>query len=150
MTVSASIGQEILFLGSSLLLGVVLFFLYDILRIFRRVIPHGNVWIGIEDFIYWIIFTAAVFLMLYQKNDGMVRGFALGGMGAGMLLYFLTISHIVVRINVRILRTVLEILGKIGGVAVRPICKIIKKVVGFFRKQLKKLLRAIKMGLRKR
>ena len=76
MAVSTSIYQELLFLGSSVLVGMGLFFLYDILRIFRRILPHGNIWIGVEDFLYWIIFTGVVFVLLYRENDGMVRGFA--------------------------------------------------------------------------
>ena len=58
MAVSTSIYQELLFLGSSVLVGMGLFFLYDILRIFRRILPHGNIWIGVEDFLYWIILPA--------------------------------------------------------------------------------------------
>ena len=73
MAVSTSIYQELLFLGSSVLVGMGLFFLYDILRIFRRILPHGNIWIGVEDFLYWIIFTGVVFVLLYRENDGMVR-----------------------------------------------------------------------------
>ena len=65
MAVSTSIYQELLFLGSSVLVGMGLFFLYDILRIFRRILPHGNIWIGVEDFLYWIIFTGVVFVLLY-------------------------------------------------------------------------------------
>lgn len=57
-------------------------------RIFRRIVPHGAIWIGVEDFCYWLLCTAAVFLMLYQENDGMIRGFAIGGVIFGMILYF--------------------------------------------------------------
>jgi uncharacterized protein YggT (Ycf19 family) len=149
MTVSASIGQEMMFLGSSLFLGAALFFLYDILRIFRRIVWHGNIWIGVEDFIYWVVFTGAVFVLLYQKNDGMVRGFALGGMALGMLLYYFILSRFVVSVNVRIARKVLQILGRVGEAVVRPFRKIARKVLGFLRKRLKNLLRVVKMGLRK-
>lgn len=72
MAVSTSIYQELLFLGSSVLVGMGLFFLYDILRIFRRILPHGNIWIGVEDFLYWIIFTAWSLSFYYRENDGMV------------------------------------------------------------------------------
>ena len=93
MAVSTSIYQELLFLGSSVLVGMGLFFLYDILRIFRRILPHGNIWIGVEDFLYWIIFTGVVFVLLYRENDGMVRGFAFGGLLVGMTCYYLTSSR---------------------------------------------------------
>lgn len=146
-TVSETISQQAVFLGISILLGALLFFLYDILRIFRRIVPHGNIWIGVEDFIYWIVCTAAVFVMLYQENDGMVRGFAIGGIVLGMAVYYVLLSRFVIRINVLVLKTVLGFLGKIFGFLFRPLWKVWKKVWGFFRKQLKKILRAVKMGL---
>lgn len=149
MLVNESISREAIFLGISLLLGVVLFLLYDILRIFRRVVPHGNIWIGIEDFLYWICCAAVVFVMLYQENDGMVRGFALGGIVIGMMLYYLLFSRFVIRINVAILKTVLGFFGKILHFLFSPFIKIWKKIFGFFKKQLKKVIRAIKIGISK-
>ena len=102
MAVSTSIYQELLFLGSSVLVGMGLFFLYDILRIFRRILPHGNIWIGVEDFLYWIIFTGVVFVLLYRENDGMVRGFAFGGLLVGMACYYLLLSRLIVHCQVLI------------------------------------------------
>lgn len=52
---------EAVFLGISVLVGMGLFLLYDIFRIFRRIVPHGAIWIGVEDFCYWLLCTAAVF-----------------------------------------------------------------------------------------
>lgn len=77
MAVSTSIYQELLFLGSSVLVGMGLFFLYDILRIFRRILPHGNIWIGVEDFLYWIIFTGVVFVLYTGKMTAWCAGLRL-------------------------------------------------------------------------
>lgn len=52
MAVSAAISEQAASLGVSILIGGALFLLYDIFRIFRRVVPHGNFWIGVEDFFY--------------------------------------------------------------------------------------------------
>lgn len=147
MVVSESIGQEAWFLWISILVGAGLFFLYDILRIFRRIVPHGNLWIGLEDFLYWLICTGAVFVMLYQENDGMMRGFAFGGLLVGMLLYYLLLSRHVIRIHVLVWKKALGFLGKIFGFFLRPIGHILKKILRFIRKRLKKLLRAVKIGL---
>lgn len=150
MTVSETIGQEALFLGSSVLLGALLFFLYDILRIFRRIVPHGILWIGVEDFIYWLICTGAVFVMLYQENDGMVRGFSIGGIIVGMLLYYALLSRFVIYINVRILKSILHVVKKVLGFIFSPFWKIGRKIVLFIRKRLKNIWRAVKIGLCKR
>lgn len=147
MVVSEAIGHEAWFLAVSILVGMGLFFLYDILRIFRRIIPHGNLWIGAEDFLYWIICTGVVFVMLYRENDGMMRGFAFGGLIVGMFFYYLLFSRLVIRLNVLIWKKVLGILGRVFGFFFRPIGRILKKIGRFFRKRLKKLLRAVKIGL---
>lgn len=147
MVVSETIGREAIFLGVAILVGVGLFFLYDLFRIFRRIVPHGNIWISVEDFLYWIICTGAVFVMLYQENDGMVRGFALGGVVVGMLLYYLLLSRLVIRVNVLILKKVLGVLGKIFGFLFGPIWRVIKKIGRIIRKELKKFVRAVKMSL---
>lgn len=107
MAVSAAISEQAASLGVSILIGGALFLLYDILRIFRRIVPHGNFWIGMEDFVYWICCTAVVFVMLYRENDGMVRGFSIGGIVLGMLLYYLLLSRFVIRINVMVFGAVL-------------------------------------------
>lgn len=150
MVVSETIGQEAFFLGISILVGAGLFFLYDILRIFRRIVPHGNIWIGAEDFLYWMICTGVVFVMLYQENDGMVRGFAFLGMILGMGGYYLLLSRFVIRMNVLLLKAVLGFLKKILSFLFGPIWRVLKKAGKFMRKQLKKLLRAVKMSICKR
>lgn len=147
MSVSETIGQEAVFLGSSILLGAVLFLAYDVLRILRRIVPHGNLWIGLEDFIYWLICTAAVFVLLYRENDGMVRGFAFGGMVIGMLLYYVILSRWMIKVSVFVVGGVCALLQKILGGIFGPPVKAGKKFTGFLIKRLKKVWRAVKMGL---
>lgn len=147
MNVSETIGQEAVFLGTSILLGAVLFLVYDVLRIFRRMAAHGNFWIAVEDFLYWLLCTAAVFVLLYRENDGMVRGFAFGGILIGMLLYYVTLSRLLIKVNVFLLSKIGEVLGKIFGTVFGPSVKIGKKFTGFLIKRLKKVWRAVKMGL---
>lgn len=150
MMVSGTIGQEAAFLGVSVLLGAGMFLLYDGLRILRRIIPHGTAWIGVEDFLYWMVCTAAIFVMLYSQNDGMVRGYSLGGIVVGMLLYYALFSRFVIRVHVLVLKAVLGTARRIFSFLFRPFYKIGKKLLGFFRKQLKKAWKAFKIGLCKR
>lgn len=150
MNIQESIGQEAVLLGISMLLGAALFLVYDILRIFRRIFPHGAIWIGVEDFCYWILCTAAVFVMLYRENDGMVRGFSLGGVVIGMALYYFLFSRFVIKILVKILRTILGFFGKTGSVLFSPFRKAGTKIFLFFKKRLKKIAKAIKIGISKR
>ena len=147
MAVSETIGHEALLFGIFLLAGAGLFLLYDILRIIRRILPHGTVAVGIEDFFYWLVCTGVVFVMLYRENDGMVRGFALLGMAVGTVLYYLLLSRYVVSLHVFLLKSVLQLLHKVFGVLFAPVIRLGKKVGRFLKKELKKLVRAVKMGL---
>lgn len=147
MQVSEAIGNEAVFFLASVLCGMGLVLVYDFFRIFRRLVPHGNIWIGIEDVCYWIFCTVAVFLLLYQRNDGMMRAFCFIGIALGGISYAFLLSRFVVKICVRILGTILKFLGKILGVVSKPFTKIGKKILLFLGKQLKKLYKAIKIGL---
>lgn len=147
ISVSEAIGRELGILGVSVLLGAVLFFCYDIFRIFRRLVPHGTLWISFEDMIYWIGFTIAVFLMLYQTDDGMIRGFSLGGIAVGAGLYFLLLSRYLVRFLTFILKQIFHFMGIVFCFLFGPVFRIFRKVLRILKKQLKKIGKAVKMGL---
>ena len=150
MLISESIGNEAVFFGISILCGAGLVFVYDLFRIFRRILPHGNIWIGIEDVCYWIFSAVVVFLLLYQKNDGMMRFFAFLGMILGGGFYLLLFSRFIVKVCVTVLGTILKVFGKAAGIVLRPAFKIGKKIRSFLVKQLKKFYKTIKIGLCKR
>ena len=147
MQVSEAIGNEALFFGVSVLCGMGLIFVYDLFRIFRRLISHGNIWIGVEDVCYWVFCTVVVFLLLYQGNDGMMRAFCFLGIGLGAAVYAFLLSRFVVKISVGILGSILGFFGKILGVIGRPFVGSGRKILNFLGKQLKKLYKAIKIGL---
>lgn len=67
--------------------GISIGFLYDCIRIFRRVSAHNLVAVSIEDFLYWLFCGFKLFLLLYRYNNGSLRLYILMGVGIGMLLY---------------------------------------------------------------
>lgn len=138
MEISAAIIKEADVLEASVLMGAVLLAVYDQLRIFRRLVPHGLVWIGIEDMLFWLVGAAAIFLMLYQENSGYIRGFAIGGVMVGMAVYNLLLSRHIVRMSVIILRKLLSIFGKPFAWTARLVGRPVKKVLRFAGNQLKK------------
>ena len=77
----------------SVLLGAVMVFLYDLLRIIRRVFLHGIIWISVEDFFYWLAVSVYFFLRLCQVNDGIIRAFIVLGMVFGAWVYYLLCSR---------------------------------------------------------
>lgn len=127
IAVSEDIHQEILFLLISLALGEGLVVFYDVFRIFRRIVPHGVIWISVEDILYWIVCALLVFGMIFQTNDGLVRGFSIGGICIGMLFY----NHFV------------------SPFFVKHISSILEKIIRFWKKGLKKAGKVVKIKISK-
>lgn len=67
------------------LMGVGLTLVYDVLRLFRFLIPHNLIWISIEDLIFWIVTAIVVFLMFIRMNNGSIRFFSIGATILGIV-----------------------------------------------------------------
>ena len=112
MEISAGIIKEADVLLAAFLTGMLLLFVYDLLRILRRVVSHKLWLIGAEDLIFWIGSAIALFAMLYQENSGYIRGFVIGGVLVGMFFYNLLFSGIVVKGSVFLLEKILFVLTR--------------------------------------
>lgn len=108
------------FLLHALLMGIFITFVYDILRILRRVIPHNGLLVSLEDLGFWIYCAEKVFLMMYHESDGNLRWFAVIGALAGMFLYKKLVSPWFVKYVSLGLEKVLGMLGKAGCFLCRP------------------------------
>lgn len=80
------------FLLHSLLMGIFITFVYDLLRVFRRVVPHGSFLVSLEDLCFWIYCGAEVFLLMYRESNGSMRWFSVIGAMTGIFLYKKLIS----------------------------------------------------------
>lgn len=158
------IHAELSLLLHSLTLGIIIMILYDVLRIFRKLIRH-SVWVtALEDLLYWIICGICIFIMLYQKNDGKLRWFVVAGISVGMLMYNGTISRLLTDRIANGLKWFFHILGKVFGVVFKPVkivLNLIKKCAKFLekrgeklclfeKKRLKKLAKRVKIIVSKR
>lgn len=119
--------NENLFLFYALLMGIFITFVYDILRIFRRVIPHGSFLVSVEDIGFWIYCGVKVFLLMYHESDGTLRWFAVLGALVGMLLYKKLISGFFVKGASFLLQKLLGILVKVGTILLKPLAAVLKK-----------------------
>ncbi len=120
--------NENIFLLYALLMGIFITFVYDILRIFRRVVPHGNFLISLEDIGFWIYCAAKVFVLMYHESNGTLRWFAILGALVGMLLYKRLISSLFVKYVSLLLQKFLHILGKFGKIVFKPLFFVTDKV----------------------
>lgn len=121
--------------GTAFLYGAVITIVYDLIRIFRRVIAHGNFWIGVEDFLFWIWTSLWIFSVLYRENDGSFRMYTILAMVFGMIFYHKTMSEPLVNVIGKTLRKVVLFVG-------RPI-KWMKIYISFLGKKLKKRIQSI-------
>ena len=154
MEVGAGILKETDVLLAAFFTGILLLLIYDVLRIFRRIVPHTLWLVGGEDLIFWIGSAAALFAMLYRENSGYIRGFVIGGVLVGMLIYNLIFSAWVVKGSVFLLEKILFVLSRplawTARLLKRPVGHVrkkSKKVLRFLKKQLKKLWRAVRIGM---
>ena len=108
------------FLLHALLMGIFITFLYDILRIIRRVIPHKNIMVSLEDMLFWIYCAAEVFLLMHHESNGSLRWFAIFGALTGMLVYKKLVSSFFVKYVSLVLQKLVKMLVKIGSVLLTP------------------------------
>ena len=119
--------NENIFLLYALLMGIFITFVYDILRILRRTIPHGDFMIAIEDMSFWFYCAVKVFVLMYHDSNGTLRWFAIFGALVGMLIYKKLVSTPFVKYSSMGLRKLLGIITKIGKVVFHPLFVVSKK-----------------------
>lgn len=114
--------------------GMLIAVCYDVLRILRRIIKHKDIVVNIEDYVFWVIVGIAVFSMIFQNNDGVVRGYIFLALLTGAYIYHKSVSSFLVRYISKILNFVIALLLK------KPLkwAKIIiKKILKLFGKPFK-------------
>ena len=84
-----------IFFLCSILFGMGLLFLYDIVRALRSVFHHRGFFVAMEDIMYAMFAAVISFLFLCTYNYGELRGFFFLGIFTGMLGYYMKISSYV-------------------------------------------------------
>ncbi len=137
---------ELNFFLTSILWGVILLVIYDVIRILRRVISHNSFFIFLEDIIYWVTSSILIFRMMYKQNNGIIRGFAILAILLGMLMYHGSVSDFIVNtisgaIN-GVLHLIIKVITTVVGIILMPfklIFKGLRKIFTFFLGKTKKL-----------
>ena len=108
------------FMLHALFIGIFITFIYDLLRIFRRVVPHNGFLVSLEDIFFWIYCTVRVFLLMHRESNGTLRWFAVMGALAGMYLYMKLVSPWLVKYVSLLLQKILRTLKKIISFLLKP------------------------------
>ncbi|MCM1182256.1 MAG: spore cortex biosynthesis protein YabQ [Roseburia sp.] len=74
--------------------GFAMAFVYDLLRLFRRIVRHKRIFVDIEDLAFWTACFFASFTLLYYRNNGVIRFAAVLGAAAGMWLHHMTLGRL--------------------------------------------------------
>ena len=82
------IEKELSIFIQAILAGNITYFVYTMLRVFRRILKHNLFWISLEDILYWIGTGLYLFICAYQSSNGSIRWyFVLGVLVGGILTH---------------------------------------------------------------
>lgn len=146
---SREIINEVGFLGGSVLIGVIVTFVYDFILIGRRIVRHNLFFVSLEDLIFWAACAVAVFYMLYEENNGVLRWFAVFGAAIGMLLYKKIVGMHFVHVMSTIIKKEIYLIKKTISFAARPIKWVDRKNRLFFTFLIRKIKILIKYAKKK-
>lgn len=139
--------QASVFLTAAVI-GAVIGFVYDLIRILRLLVRHKKAVIHIEDAVFWTLAVFGAFTVMLEKNNGDMRFFVVAGVALGMLIYFSLPSTIVMGCAERAAKAVKILLTAV----LRPfikVCRIIfypvKKLNNFLEIRAKKCLHLCKL-----
>lgn len=104
-------------------LGIEFAVIYDALRIFRTILTHHNFFVSLEDLVFWIYCTAAIFQMQFNQSNGVSRGFSILGITAGMLLYHKLIGERLISLAEKLIYFLKRQLTGIKKVFKMKLCK---------------------------
>ncbi len=144
-------GQARLFLAT-VIIGFCIGAIYDLLRVFRIIVPHKNFLVQLEDLFYWIFVTGLMFYVMLNKNYGEIRAFSIVGALLGMTVYFLTVSKILIKIVVAVVRFILKIIETMIRIILFPlrlIYNLFKTPALYCQSKIKLALKSVKKLLHK-
>ena len=146
--------QAILFFNT-IVVGLVLGLIYDAFRIFRDTFKHTFLMIQAEDVLYWIIVIFTMFFFMLHENYGEIRFFSICGAFLGMILYFLTISHIVMGVMINLIKLIKYIILLFLRIVFTPfrliyilLRKPVEKTGKMFYKKSSKVLHLLRLYVR--
>ena len=161
---SQEIVQELTFFTHSVLMGLIITFVYDWIRVFRKLFRHGAILMSVEDLFFWFVCGLAVFYMLYKENDGTLRWFAVLGATLGMFLYKVIVRDRFINIMSTYIHKIMWFVSRVLQIVLKPLkClfyagktfvlfagRRLKKCKEFIKKRLTVCIKTIRMVLCKR
>lgn len=114
--------------------GIIIGLLFDFFRILRRSFKTKDFITYIEDILFWVLTGLLLLYSIFTFNNGEIRLYMFIGAILGCIIYMLSISNFIVKINTKIIISLKNTLSKIINIIFIPF----KFIIKFFRNILKK------------
>jgi len=112
------IRDQFLYFFTAFCYGAGTLFIYDFMRIWRKIRKTKKSVECIQDIVFWTVAAIVTFPMVLAKNSGTLRSFFFAAFLVGMLCYSTLIGQHFVNVGEKLLRIIF-----------RPVFKIVKKVL---------------------
>lgn len=137
---------ETSFIIHAFYMGAYITFIYDVLRMLRRVLPHSGFFVSLEDIGFWIYCAVKVFLLMYYESNGNLRWFAICSAVGGMYLYLKLISPLWLKYASFMCRIIEKQLLRMVKIPARHIFRMLRRL----KKQLTYFGKILKINLKGR
>lgn len=121
-----SVPMEAEFFATSLIAGIIAAFIYDLLRISRRVMGPGDGLVNLEDILFLGIAALIMFGAAYIKNSGELRWQGFIGFAGGAGLYAAVVKNRFLNVSTAIIKWLVKVAEKIVKIILLPIRLIFK------------------------
>jgi hypothetical protein len=88
------VGKEISVFLQAILAGNLIYLVYSVIRVVRRLLKHNLFFVSLEDLFFWIGTGIYLFIKIYQTSDGSIRWYFVIGVFLGGLFTHLIIFRI--------------------------------------------------------
>lgn len=110
------------------LVGMIIAILFDIFRILRKSFKTSDFVTYIEDIIFWILTGGILLYSIFTFNHGELRSYLFIAMAFGIVFYILLISKFFIKINVKIVNTIKNVILSFLHLILKPILGIFKLI----------------------
>lgn len=93
-----SLNTELLIFLKTIILGMGIGVIFDIFRIIRKLIPHKDFLVLLQDFLFCFFTGIYFFILIYYLNYGQIRFYIIIGILISNLLYLLLLSKYFINI----------------------------------------------------
>lgn len=121
-----SVSAEAIFFLSCIFCGALSVFVYDILRISRRIVKVGTFAVTAQDILFFVAAGLLLFYTAYLKNSGEIRWSGFLGGFSGAAAYIFVFRNRVVDMGTAVVRWLMKLLVRVIRICLFPIRLLLK------------------------